>query len=457
MNDIDVRGKSALQLGALLQSGLIDAEHATELAFGAIEGYGDPALFTRLTAGRAMTEARDAARRIRAGRPRGPLDGVPVAWKDLFDVEGVVTTAGSVVLASGPPAAADAPVVARLKAAGMVTLGKVNMTEFAFSGLGLNPHYGTPRNPAATDVHRIPGGSSSGSGALVAAGLAPVSIGTDTGGSVRIPAAFNGIVGYKATRGRYPMAGVFPLADSLDSLGVLCRTVSDAVVVDAALCGLVASPVARAPIAGQRIVVPTSIVFDGVEDGVAAAFEAALGRLASAGAQIERRAFPAFDEIMALLGRHGPLVTAEAYALHADRLAGPEAAAMDRRVVARARLGGGISMTSYVALLQARARLTADTAAELGDALVAYPTVAHVAPPVAPLEADDELFVATNAKTLRNTMLGNFLDWCGLSVPCGTGDAGMPVGFLLSAPAGRDEALLSVALAAEGIIRPVDG
>ncbi|WP_181705188.1 amidase [Chthonobacter rhizosphaerae] len=449
---MDIKARSALQLGALIQSGLLDAEQVAESTIATIEASDDPAVFTRVTAGRALTEAREAARRIRSGRPRGPLDGVPVAWKDLFDIEGIVTTAGSRVLADDPPAAADAPVVARLKSAGMVSVGKVNMTEFAFSGLGLNPHYGTPRNPHGRDVPRIPGGSSSGSGVSVAAGLVPVSIGTDTGGSVRIPAAFNGIVGYKATRGRYPMAGVYPLSSSLDSLGVLCRTVADAVAVDAALTGRVSSPVLRGRVEGARLVVPSNVVFDGAESGVVTAFEAALERLRAAGATVERRPFPAFDEVLAVLGRHGPLVTAEAYALHADRLAGPGASEMDRRVVARTRLGAKISLVDYIAVQAARARLTETARADLGDAVLIHPTLPHVAPPIADLEADDDHFVAVNAKTLRNTMLGNFLDFCGVTLPCGRGDAGMPVGLLVSGGANTDEAVLSFALAAEAVV-----
>lgn len=457
MADIDFRFQSALQIGALVQSGILDAEHVAETTLATIDANPDPAIVTRITAGRALTEAREASRRIRLGRPRSPLDGVPVAWKDLFDLAGVVTTAGSQVLTDAPAAVADASVVARLKDAGMVSIGRVNMTEFAFSGLGLNPHYGTPANPNSRDVRRIPGGSSSGSAVAVAAGLVPVSIGTDTGGSVRVPAAFNGIVGYKATRGRYPMDGVFPLATSLDSLGVFCRTVTDAVAVDAALCGRIASPVVRGSVEGVTLVVPTNVVFDDVEPGVATSFEAALDRLEAAGATIACRALPAFDDILALYATHGPLVTAEAYALHRDLLNGPKATAMDPRVMARTRLGADITMPGYIALLAARARLIASARRDLGDAIVVYPTVPHVAPPMAPLEQDDDLYVRVNSLTLRNTSLGNFLDWCGVSIPCGTGDAGMPVGFLLSGMTDADESLLSFALAAEPIVRDPNG
>jgi aspartyl-tRNA(Asn)/glutamyl-tRNA(Gln) amidotransferase subunit A len=452
--DVDATGKSALQIGSLLQSGLLDAEQVAEATLSAIDHYADKAVFTRVTAGRALTEARAASRRIRAGRPLGPLDGVPVAWKDLFDLEGIVTTAGSVVLADEAPAARDAGAVERLKAAGLISVGRVNMTEFAFSGLGINPHYGTPANPHGRDTPRIPGGSSSGSAVAVAAGLVPVSIGTDTGGSVRIPAAYNGIVGYKATRGRYPMEGVFPLSTSLDSLGVLCRTVADAVAVDTALLGGIASPVRRGTLAGQRLVVPTNVVFDDAEAEVVAAFEAALDRLAAAGCVVERRPVPAFDAILDLYRKHGALVTAEAYALHEARLGGTAAGRMDRRVVARARLGANITMPGYVALLAARGPLIRSIAETFGPgAVFAFPTLPHVAPPIADLEADDDLFVTINGRTLRNSMLGNYLDWCGVSLPCGTGAAGMPAGLLLSGLTGADEGILSLALAAEAVVR----
>jgi aspartyl-tRNA(Asn)/glutamyl-tRNA(Gln) amidotransferase subunit A len=379
---------------------------------------------------------------------------MPIAWKDLFAIKGLPTTAGSIVLREAEPAERDAEIVTRLGAAGMVGIGRVNMSEFAFSGLGINPHYGTPHNPASSDVPRLPGGSSSGSAVAVAAGLVPVAIGTDTGGSIRIPAAFNGIVGYKATRGRYPMGGVFPLAKSLDSLGPLCRTVQDAVWIDAAMRGLTAPQIARGTIDGLSLVVPETIVFDGAEDGVVAAFEAALERLVKAGAKVRRQAFPIFSAIFDLAQRHGPLVTAEAFALHRDRLAGPDADRIDRRVVARARLGGNISMTGYIDLLDARERLIGAMADLVGPAeILAFPTLPHVAPPIAPLLADDEMFFSTNGKTLRNTLIGNFLDGCGISIPCGTGDAGMPVGLLLSGMPNADHHLLSIGLAAEALVR----
>jgi aspartyl-tRNA(Asn)/glutamyl-tRNA(Gln) amidotransferase subunit A len=444
---------SVAQLSTLIQGGAADPVDVAEAVFDSIAHYADKAVFTTLTKSRAMEEALASSKRLRQGRSLGLLDGIPIAWKDLFDIEGLATTAGSVVLASDAPAKHDATVVALLRQAGMVSVGRTNMSEFAFSGLGINPHYGTPVNPRGTDLPRIPGGSSSGAGVAVAAGLVPVAMGTDTGGSVRIPAAFNGIVGYKGTRGRYAMEGVYPLAKSLDSLGPLCRTVRDAVWIDAAMRGLTAPDVVERPFQGLELVIPENTVFDGAEPGVVAAFEAALERLQKAGANVARIVIPAFNEIFDLMTRYGPLVTAEAFALHHERLAGPDADRMDRRVVMRTRLGSKTTLPDYMAILEARSRLIADVERLVGDRLIAFPSVAHVAPPIKPLEQDDELFFATNNKTLRNTALGNFLDWCGVSIPCGTGEAGMPVGLLLSATARRDEALAGTALAAEAVIR----
>ena len=444
---------SIAQLSLLIQSGEVDPVDVADAIFDGIEQYADKAVFTVLLRERAMREAHASSRRIRDGRSFGALDGIPIAWKDLFDIEGMPTTAGSVVLTGDAPAKQDAAIVTLLKNAGMLAVGRTNMSEFAFSGLGINPHYGTPENPHSKDEPRIPGGSSSGAGVAVAAGLVPVAMGTDTGGSVRIPAALNGIVGYKATRGRYAMEGVYPLATSLDSLGPLCRSVQDAIWIDAAMRGLTAPTITRQSLKGIDIVIPRNVVLDGLGPGVAEAFEGGVERLRSAGALISSIEIPAFDEIISLMAKHGALVTAEAFALHRERLAGPEAARMDHRVVMRTRLGEKTSMPDYIAILAARARLIADTERLIGNRLVAFPSVAHVAPPIAALERDDELFVATNGKTLRNTALGNFLDWCGVSIPCGKGEADMPVGFLLSAPANRDDALLAVSLAAEAVIR----
>ncbi|KQU01437.1 hypothetical protein ASG68_06740 [Rhizobium sp. Leaf453] len=445
---------SVAGLSVLLQSSALDPVELAQTVLDKIAGYKDQSIFTEVLGERALYEARAASNRIRSGRSLGLLDGIPIAWKDLFDTQGSVTKAGSVVLSDQAPAKQDAPVVKVLANAGMVSVGRTNLSEFAFSGLGINPHYGTPHNPMSKDEPRIPGGSSSGSAVAVAAGLVPVAMGTDTGGSIRIPVAFNGIVGYKATRGRYAMDGIFPLASSLDSLGPLCRTVQDAIWVDAAMRGRTAPEIARADVRGIKLVVAETIVFEDAEAGVVEAFEQAIRRLQAAGVTVERRAFPVFAEVFELMARHGALVTAEAFALHKERLFGDAAARMDQRVVARARLGEKIAMTDYIAILEARRRLIGQFKESLNPGeLIVHPTLPHVAPAIAPLVADDDLFFKINGKTLRNTLIGNFLDGCGVSIPCGTGDAGMPVGLLLSGQTGEDERLLSAALSLESLVR----
>ena len=438
---------------ARFAAGLADPERDTARILAAAVEPACASVFTLITSARAAAEARASAARWRDGRPLGLLDGVPLAWKDLFDLRGEVTTAGSRVLGDRA-AARDAALVRRLSEAGAVTLGRVNMTELAFSGLGLNPHYGTPHNPCSGAEPRVPGGSSSGSAVAVAAGLVPIAIGSDTGGSVRVPAAFNGIVGYKTSIGRWPMQGVFPLSRTLDTLGVFSRTVVDAVVVDAAARGLAVPDIRRGSLEGLRLVVPTNVVLDDTEPAVARNFEDALGRLSRAGASVERRPVPAFDTLVALAAEHGSLHAFEAYSLHRDLIASEAASRMDRRVVARLRASSGMSAHDERVMRATRDQLVIEAAALFdGHALVACPTVAHVAPRSAPLETDDALFARVNALTLRNTGFGNMLDWCGISVPNGVGEAGMPTGFLLSGGPGCDQHLLASALAAEAVIR----
>ena len=448
--------KTAAQLGAELRAGTLDAVDLTERTLAAIAAHKDKAIFIEVLPARARKEAAAAAQRLKAGRPLSALDGVPVAWKDLFDVEGRVTTVGSVVFKSNPPAKRDAALLEAGVRAGMITIGITNMTEFAYSGIGLNPHYGTPWNPCDPKVQRSPGGSSSGSAVAVAAGLVSVAIGTDTGGSIRGPASFNGITGYKTSTGHYSMDGVFPLSRTLDTLGPMAHTVEDCVLTDAVLRGALVPEARRAPIESLRILVPTDVIYDGCEPAVRANFDASIERLARAGARIEHVKMPQLAAIPELTAKHGHVLGAEAMHVHFARVHGPDAARMDRRVVNRILMAEGMTAWDLVEVQQVRARLISESNALIGNAIVACPTTPHVAMPIAPLEADDKVFFQQNAKTLSNTRLGNFLDWCGVAIPNGTGDGGMPTSFLLSAPHGRDTAVLSAALAAESIIRSLE-
>lgn len=448
-----VARQSAAAIGRALARGEVDALALTEHCLERIAAESEP-VFLTVTADRARAEARAAAARLAAGRPLSALDGVPIAWKDLVDVAGTPTTAASALYRESAVKESDAPVAALAAAAGMVCLGKLNLTEFAFSGLGLNPHFGTPANAHGRDVRRAPGGSSSGSGVAVASCLVPVAIGTDTGGSVRIPAAFNGIVGYKPTYGRIDKTGVFDLAPGLDSVGPLARTVEDAVLADAVLRGKLTPAVSRTPLDGIRLIVPEGPLVEDVDDDVATRFESATKTLAAAGAIVERTALPALERMVELMGRHGSLIAAEAYHVHRALADGPEAARIDRRVVARILGGKRMSADDVISLESGRRLLAADLAAQLGGALLVMPTTPHTAPAIAPLEADDELFHQVNMRTLRNTTPLNLLAMCALAIPSGEGRGGMPTSLMLAAPGGEDEHLLGIGLEVDRHLMP---
>ena len=441
------------QLADDLREGRRDPVDLLAEVFDRIAAYDDPALFIRILRPRAEAEARASRERLRSGNPASLADGVPMAWKDLFDLRASVTTAGSAVLQDAAPATADAALVNAASRAGMISVGTVNMTEFAFSGIGLNPHYGTPRNPRDPVVARSPGGSSSGSGAVVAAGIVPVSIGTDTGGSIRIPASFNGVVGYKSSVGHYPMDGVFPLSRSLDTLGPLAQTVADCVLTDAALRGLRAPVAKAATMAALDFVIPDTLLLDDLSPAVAANFEASVQRLTAAGARVRQIALPELHEVAALMGRYGPLISAEAMDVHRERLNSPDADRIDPRVVRRIRMADAMTAVDLIRLYRGRRDWIARINARLGHALLICPTTPTVAMPTAPLEADVEVFFHHNARTLRNASIGNFLDWCGLQIPSGQDGDGMPTGFMLCAPHGHDRDVLSAGLAIETLVR----
>jgi len=469
---------TALEVGRRLAVRELDPVAVAEQSLARARDAG--CAFMALTEERALREAEASAARLRAGAPLSPLDGVPIAWKDLIDVEGVTTTAASALRRDAPPAGADAPVVARLAAAGMVCIGKTNLTELAYSGLGLNPHFGTPRNPhGGGGPARIPGGSSSGSAVAVASGVVPCAIGTDTSGSIRVPAAFCGLVGFKPTAARVDRAGAFPLAPTLDSVGPLATSVADAIALDALLRG-VAPPAAvagaRDDAAGAgaardlreasgdeigidrggaplRLVVPDGELVDDVEPAVASAFAAALDALAAAGAAIERRPLAALQAVPALFREHGSLVMHEAWRVHRELLDGPDAERLDPRVLRRLLDGRALPTGGYEIVLRERERLQAQLAAELGDALAVWPAVRHAAPELEPLERDDELFARVNMSTLRNTMPASFLDMPGVSLPIGEDPAGLPLGLLLSGPPGSDDRVLAAALGAAERVR----
>ncbi|WP_369300899.1 MULTISPECIES: amidase [unclassified Pseudomonas] len=409
-----------------------------------------PTVFISLTAERARREAEAAAARWRAGQPLSVFDGVPLAWKDLFDVAGSITTAGAAYRREAPAALLDAPSVGLLCRAGMVSLGKTNLSELAYSGLGLNPHFGTPYNPNGSDQPRIPGGSSSGSAVAVAGGIVPIAMGTDTAGSIRIPAALNGVVGYRSSSRRYSRDGVFPLAHTLDSLGPLTRSVRDALVIDDLLNGRTQTHVARS-LKGQRFVLEQGALED-IEPAVRNNLLRAMDLIKAAGALIEVRPSATFQATLNLIKQDGWLGSFEAFALHEALLDSRDADLLDPRVRRRLEAARSLPASQLLHLIDERRRLQCQLVDELDGAVLITPTVAHVAPPLAPLEADDELFVKTNLATLRLTMPGSLLDMPGVSLPSGRDALGLPTGLLLSAPSGEDARLLRVALSVESVM-----
>jgi aspartyl-tRNA(Asn)/glutamyl-tRNA(Gln) amidotransferase subunit A len=439
-------------ISALLAAGRTSARALVEDALGRAdnpEGEGGR-VFTRLYREQAFAAAEASDQQRRAGIEQGPLAGIPVTIKDLFDVAGEPTLAGSVLREAMVPAAHDAVIVQRLRAAGAIVLGRTNMTEFAFSGLGLNPHYGTPASPWERAARRIPGGSSSGAGVSVADGMTVAAIGTDTGGSVRIPAAFNGVVGWKPTARRIPLEGCLPLSPSLDSIGPLAHSVACCALVDAVMAG--EAPAARQSreAAGLRLAVPRRYLLDDLDAAVASAFERALTKLAQAGARIVDIPFAELEEIPGIMAR-GALVTVEAFAVHRERL-GRWERLYDPRVSARIKLGGSVSAADYIAVLRARADLIARAAqVTAGFDAILCPTVPIVAPPIAPLEQDDDLYVKTNLRVLRNTTAFNVLDRCAISLPMhAPGEP--PSGLMVVGETMGDRALLSAAAAVEAAL-----
>lgn len=445
-----------IELQGVLASGRTSSVALTEAALAraqANDGEG-ARVFTRLYAERALKAAHASDALRQAGFARSPIEGLPISIKDLFDVAGDITMAGSVALDDAPPAAADAPVVQRLFAAGAVIVGRTSMTEFAFSGLGLNPHYGTPLNPFDRAAKRIPGGSSSGAAVAVSDDMAAAAIGTDTGGSVRIPAALCGLTGFKPTARRVSREGVLPLSTSLDSIGPIARSVACCAMLDAILSGTGENLLGEASLAGLRLAVPKTVVLESMDAVVAASFDAALGALSRAGAQISEIDVPEFAQLGAINAKGG-FVAAEAWHWHRELIQ----RARDRydpRVRVRILRGREMSAADYIDVLAARAAWIDAVEARIApfDALI-MPTVPVIAPKIDEL-ADDATYGATNLLILRNPSLINFLDGCALSVPCHRpGEA--PVGLMIAGAAGRDRTVLSIAQVVEQALRAANG
>jgi aspartyl-tRNA(Asn)/glutamyl-tRNA(Gln) amidotransferase subunit A len=436
------------QLAGDLATGRTTSRRLTEQALARIA---DPAgegkrAFIKVYAEGALAEADFSDRLRKAGVRRSPVDGLPVSLKDLFDVAGDLTRAGSRIMEKNPPANADALAVARLRAAGAVFVGRTNMVEFAFGTTGINPHYGTPRNPWDRKTGRIPGGSSSGAAVAQADGMCVMALGSDTRGSIRIPAAFCGVTGFKPTTRRVPREGAFPLSTTLDSVGPLASSVACCAVYDAILAGEPPEPLSELPAKGLRLLVPKTEVRDGLDPEVASAFSAALEKLGRAGASIAEKPVPAFDR-QGEYFKGGGFAGAEAYAIHrknAERLA-----EYDPRVAKRVILGKDLSAADYVDFVRLRAEFQREVEALVApfDAFL-LPTNPCIAPPIAEVDATDEAYFRWNMRILRIVGLVNFLDGCAASLPCHASGAA-PVGLMVCGPAMSDRRVLAVAAAVE--------
>jgi aspartyl-tRNA(Asn)/glutamyl-tRNA(Gln) amidotransferase subunit A len=396
-------------------------------------------------------EAADAMDRLRkANAAPSRFAGIPVSIKDLFDIRGQVTRAGSRALEDSAPAEDDAPVVARLRRAGFVLMGRTNMTEFAYSGIGINPHYGTPKSIWQRNIGHVPGGSSSGAAVSVADRMAYGALGTDTGGSCRIPAAYNGIVGYKPTQRRIPLDGGVPLSFSLDSFGPLANSVQCCATLDAVLAGEPIPLPRPRPIKGMRLAVPTTVALDELDDEVARTFGRALENLSRQGALIERIEMPEFLDV-GVINAKGGFTSSESYAWHRYLLTS-KGDVYDPRVASRILRGESMSAADYIDLLVARRSLVARTAERLAfyDALV-MPTTANIPPRIADL-ADDKEFTRANLRALRNCTLINMIDGCAISLPAHR-EGEVPVGLMLASSGGSDRRIFELAAGMEAAIR----
>jgi aspartyl-tRNA(Asn)/glutamyl-tRNA(Gln) amidotransferase subunit A len=438
------------QFAQMLRDGAASSESLTRSALErATSPVGEGSrTFLEIDHAGAIAQARAADTLRSAGIELGPLMGIPISIKDLFDVAGQVTRAGSTVLKDMPPATKDATVVSRLRAAGAVIVGRTNMVEFAYSGLGLNPHYGTPRNPFERGVGRVPGGSSSGAAVAVTDGMCAASIGTDTGGSVRIPAAFCGLTGFKPTAARIPRDGVLPLSSTLDSIGPLAASVQCCVTLDAILAGeATTQSLAPARLNRLQFIVPTNVLTEDLDPTVAAAFTQALDRIARAGVRLVSVPLPALDKLYQEINPFASFSPPEAFAWH-RRLLKEHGSEYDPRVAARILKGAEMSAADYVDLIAMRAAFieAMRPALEGFDGLV-MPTIAIIAPPLAPLSDDAEYWRA-NGLALRNTSMVNFLDGCALTLPIHD-EGSAPVGLSIAHVAGRDRDVLAAGAALE--------
>ncbi|MET0498536.1 MAG: amidase [Steroidobacteraceae bacterium] len=439
-------------LSRLLAEQKISSRQLVEQSLAAIQnpkGEGSRT-FLLVHAKQALAEADRVDAQRRSGAKLPALAGIPVSIKDLFDEAGVVTLGGSTVMVGAAAATRDSVVVERLRKAGAIIVGRTNMTEFAYSGLGINPHYGTPKNTFDRATARVPGGSSSGAAISVTDGMAASAIGTDTGGSVRIPAALNGLVGFKPTARRVPLTGVLPLSFTLDSAGPIAKSVADCALLDQVLAAEADGVTAPATLRGLRFAVPKTVFQDDLSPAVANAFSAALARLSRAGAIVTELPMAEFSRA-AVLNPRGVLSSVEAFWWHRQRIK-DGVDKYDPRVMARIRPGEAVSAADYIEVLHQRERFVEEiNVAAAGYDAMLMPTTADTAPAIAEAGKDDESYFRFNGRMLRNPSLVNLFDGCALSVPCHE-PGSAPVGLMIAGTRGADRRILAVGLTVEAAV-----
>lgn len=441
---------SATELGKKVACGEISPVELTNYFLTRIKTHdASTKVYVRTTAERALAEAEASEARVKGRTLRSPLDGVPISWKDLYDTSGIATEGGTPLLADRIPEQ-DAAVLSRAARAGLICLGKTNTVQFALGGIGTNPHTGTPPNAVMKDVPRVPGGSSCGAAVSLAAGMAAAAIGSDTGGSVRVPAAWNGLVGFKTSINALPTRGVLPLSPSFDTVGPLTRCVADAAALFAIMGARPPVDLVGTSTSRLNLLVAETLVWDDVEAPVEKATRAAIAQLQAAGAKVNYSPIPEFEEITAAVKYHGGIVLAEAYACW-KTLIDTQSKLIDPHVRSRFHQGRDMSACDVEAVRAAIRDITPKLYRRMAgyDALVA-PTISIMPPPLADVEEDIDGYRIANGLALRNTQLGNLLACCALTLPVGSPRT--PVGLMIMAPAGEDDRLLRVGQAVENAI-----
>ena len=431
------------ELSLLLKNNKLDPLDLLNFFNEKIVNHQDQSVFISRNEDNSRSDALQSSKRYRENKQLSPLDGIPLAWKDLFDIKGYRTTCGSLTRKNEKIIDKNAKVVSNCKEAGMIVIGKVNLTEFAFSGVGINNNFGTPKNPFSKNKEFIPGGSSSGSAVSVASGLCPASIGTDTGGSVRIPASMNGLIGYKSSEMRIDKSSVHPLSHTLDTIGPIGKCIDDCILIERALRNQHVVLPRAAELNDISFTVPKNYVYDKASEEVIENFENSLSLLSRNGLKIKREYIKEFDEMQESSKKYGTIVTAEAFYNLNYYLTHKDKSLIDNRVIDRIELGRQQNALDYINIVQKRKDLNKRIKRIFDNKnFLLMPTVAIRAPEIKDLVSDIDEFHRLNSLILRNTMIGNYFNLPGVTFPSGIDINGIPTGILISSFSNTDEELL---------------